>query len=511
MNDIEYILLIVLLFLIAVCMFSYTMNAPVIEEEQLYVSTGVSVVSHTIYTDVVYPHTPYLPLIYAGVYKITGTEYYLLYARLFTFLTILASIVVMYMLGYMITNNFFVSLLAVLMYSFSGVTLHALGYAWNVAPPVVFSLLGVYFFLKVSYGGGVRPLHVFLAGLFIAIAGGIKLYYFAIAVPLIISSLIFPLSYSIFNKIRYSFAPLLAGLIIGLLPALIYYLRDPQLFLINNLELHALQFEWHYENNLLAITGIAAVFSTVRYIAQTVGWQTLVAVGFAAAAGIGLLFLNYKSAGEVYSRYFTNKKPFVLCMILLVTVILAFKPSVFWQHPLAYPFPFLVLFIISIYPALTDRFKKYFVSVFGMAVLFVCIYGIPPTVQHIDEVTSSAGWTPVAYHREAKAITGVVPGTDRIVTVEPLVALEGGRTIYPEFSTGQFAFRVGENLSTGQMPGLRSVSTESLSRWLEIEQPQAVIIPEDSKYYVLFEASIPANGYHKTEDQNGGYSIYIRY
>ncbi len=510
MNDIEYILLALLLLLIAVCMFSYTMNISVMNDEHMYVSAGVLAQSNTMYKDFAYLQMPYLPLIYAGIYKITGTEYYLLYARIFTFLTVFASVVVMYMLGYMVTNNFPLSLMGVLLYSFSEIIIHAMGYAWNAAPPIVFSLLGIYFFLKVSFGGGVKPLHVFFAGLFVAVAGGIKLYYLAMIAPFIISAFLFPASYSFLHKIKYSLAPLLGGFLTGLLPVLYYYINDPQLFLFNNLGFHTLNYEWHLENNFLTAAGTATVYSKLRFIVQVAGWQTIMPVIFAGVIGIILLFFNFKSVRDIFAQFITNKKPFVIGAVLIVTVMSALQPPSLWQHHLAYPFPFIILFIVSIYPALADHFKKIFMSVIAVAVLFVSVYGIPIASLHVQNLTSTDRWTPVGYHHEAQSITHHVPDNNKIATIEPLLVLEGGRMIYPEFSTGHFLFQIGDKLDPGQKERHRTTSMSSLTEWIGYKQPPSIVVPGNYRFYYVFDESIPHDSYYKIEDHTGKYSIYVR-
>lgn len=509
MNDIEYTLLIVILFVIAVCMFSITVNTPVIAEEQMYVSAGVLAQSNTMYKDFAYPQMPYIPLMYAGIYTITGTEYYLLYARIFTFLTMFASVIVMYSIGYMITKNFAFSIAGVLLYSFSEITIHSLGHAWNAAPPVVFSLLGVYFFLKVRFGGGVRPLHVFLAGLFIAVASGMKLFYAAILIPFMISTFIFPPDYSFWRKLQNSFVPLLAGFVTGLLPVLYYYLINQESFLFHNIGFHFINYEWHGKN-MFAFTGdTVPLYSAAGYIVSHSGWLSILPVLVAFVVGVTVMIFNFKSKRDFYSEFISNKRYFTVCGVLIAAFLPVLQPWLLWQHYLAFPFPFIILFLYAVYVVLEDKMRRIFVAAVAVVVLFVVIYAVPAVSDSVQNVSSVKQWTPIQYHNEARSITNKIPRSEKIAAFEPLVALEGGRQLYPEFSSGYLMFHVADRFSDAEREICKTIPLSSFDGWIGDAQPAAIIIPNGYAFYSVPDAIAGAGYYRKIEDENDKFNIYL--
>lgn len=503
-------ILLVAIIIIFICMFSYTVNTYMMNDEQMYVSAGVLAQTDTIYKNFAYLQMPYLPMIYAGIYKITGTEYYLLYARIFSFLSMFASVIVIYLLGYLITKNFVLALMGVLLYSFNEITIHAMGFAWNAAPPVVFSLLAIYFFLRMNDRGEVKPVYVFIAGLCIAIAGGIKLYYLMMILPFIAASLLFPHTYSLKYKIRFSFVPLSVGFGAGLLPALYYFFNDPQVFLFNNLGFHALNYTWHLENEFLTVGSTTTILSKLRYLMQVLGWQTIMPFLFVVLTGIVLLVMHLRSIKTFFVYLISNKDLFVISTVIVVAVISALQPSSLWQHHLAYPFPFKVLFIFSLYKALSDHYKKIFLSIAAIAALLVTVYGFPVASMHVPHMGSIERWTPVRYHNESRYISNYLQDDAAVATIEPLRALEGGLSIYPEFSTGHFLFQVSDMLDTEERTRYRTTSVPSLPDWIREKEPPVVMIPAGHRFQEVFYKSIEHDRYLKIEEVSDSYVIYVR-
>jgi 4-amino-4-deoxy-L-arabinose transferase-like glycosyltransferase len=509
MNCIQYIFLILVLIVIGVCMFSYTMNNSMMNDEHMYVSAGVLAQENTIYQDFAYLQMPYLPLIYSAIYKITGTEYYLLYARLFSFLAVFASVIVIYLLGNLITRSFALSLIGVLLYSFNEIIIHSAGFAWNAAPPLLFSLLGIYFFLKKDEHGVVKPLYLFLAGLGIAIAGGIKLYYLIMIIPYFGASLHFRSTSSWRHTLVYSLLPLSAGFLTGLMPALYYFFSDPELFIFNNLGFHALNYAWHLENNLLTAASTSTLLSKLRYIIQVAGWQTNMPVFFAVTTGLILIVLNYKSIKNVFMILISKRELFVISTIFIIAFISALQPSSLWQHHLAFPFPFVILLIFSSYALLDDMFKKIFLSVAAIAALLVAIYGFPIASLYAQHLTLVERWTPVRFHHESHAITGHLHKKERVATIEPLIALEGGMDIHPEFATGYFLFQVSEKLEEREKVRYITTSLQSLADWIEKEKPAVIIIPVQYRSHNIFYESIMQHTYSEIEKLSDNYSIFV--
>ena len=504
------LILFITLIIVFICLFSYTVNTYIMNDEHMYVSAGVLAQSNTVYKDFAYLQMPYLPLVYAGIYKFTGTDLYLLYARYFSFLTVFASVVIIYLIGYLLTKEFLLALMGVLLYSFNEVLIHSMGFAWNAAPPIVFSLLAVYCYLYGTKRDDVKPLYLFITGLCIALAAGLKLYYITMVIPFVACSIVLPKSFTLGEKLRYSLFPLLFGFTMGLLPALYYFISDPQIFLFNNIGFHKLNYEWHLENNLLTVASTTSLLPKIRYLIQVAGWQTSMPLLIAVPIAIVFVAYNHKSLTRIFTLVYSNVQLFLIVSVLLVSILSVMIPSPLWQHHLAYPFPFIVLLVFTLYNYISLDHKKIYLSVIAIVVLFISIYGFPVVSSYIQHLTDYDRWTPVRFHREAQSITEHIGKDGKIVTIEPLIALEGGRMVYNEFSTGHFLFHVSEILNSQQRELYSTTSLPSLQYWLEEVQPAGIVIPPNYRRVDQFRESIDHTYYFVIENASGNYEIYVR-
>ena len=89
--------------------------------------------------------------------------------------------------------------------------------------------------------------------------------------------------------------------------------------------------------------------------------------------------------------------------------------------------------------------------------------------------------------------TAAPPG--RVLTLAPLTALEAGLPIYPEFSTGPFAWRVARFVAPERRARLRLVSPDELESYLSHDPPAVILLGEDRKGEKLFAAYAAAHGY----------------
>ena len=89
-------------------------------------------------------------------------------------------------------------------------------------------------------------------------------------------------------------------------------------------------------------------------------------------------------------------------------------------------------------------------------------------------------WTGVTLHRNGEQVAALAAPGLPVLTTHPLVALEGGRTIYPELATGEFTWRAGKLLGDEQRTLIRSTSEESFADLLVARPPGAVITESDA-------------------------------
>jgi hypothetical protein len=86
-----------------------------------------------------------------------------------------------------------------------------------------------------------------------------------------------------------------------------------------------------------------------------------------------------------------------------------------------------------------------------------------------------ADWLPIRVHRLGVAVAEEVsPGP--VLALAPIVPLEGGLKIYPEFATGSLTWRVSPSMAAGPRRVYGVVSPEDLPAYLEADPPEAILV-----------------------------------
>ena len=115
-------------------------------------------------------------------------------------------------------------------------------------------------------------------------------------------------------------------------------------------------------------------------------------------------------------------------------------------------------------------------------------------------------WTPIIKHNISEEIARKVPMPKKVLTLAPLLALEGGCDIYDELSAGAIIYRIADYLS----PEERAVTHTVGPKWLRamvdaspisavlvgvepmvfLEKPLKAIVPLDWEETVLTDGSV---------------------
>jgi hypothetical protein len=111
-------------------------------------------------------------------------------------------------------------------------------------------------------------------------------------------------------------------------------------------------------------------------------------------------------------------------------------------------------------------------------VLLSFVFGGRLLFGRVGQVFQSGEWTPTQVRRAARAmrreVGRVAPG-DRVATLSPLYALEGGLSIYPELATGPFCYRLAHLVKPALRRKVRCVSQRELEAFLRRKPPRALI------------------------------------
>ncbi len=483
-------------------LFANGMSKPPTRDEHMYCTAGVLMTQgEAIYRDFSYvSQLPYHPFLLAILYKSLGTTHYLLCARL---VSILCEIGILLVLFFMFRQAFapdrvagtVLGLIGALFYAFNPLVYMANGYAWNHAPVVLCVLIASSLLVKSHtlqkysapvYGG---------IGILLTLACGMRittsLIWGAFAVFLMAGPMI-PKT----QRKRMCLAFFIGTLLTALYPIWIIA-QAPRAFGLNLYAIPRLYGQWlqaHGQtHNKLDVTIIC--LTSLGYFALLVG---------ALWTHISAWYCRVIQTGRNIGPHF------FLMALLAVCVIIAFIPPTMWRQYWAIPVPFIIMSLR--YPVVTlwQQRKQHRHARIALVALLVCM--LVTVLSHVRAIRSEpptwkpSQWAPMKLHRQAARIAAATTTPQQILTLSPLLALEGGCRIYPELSCGSVVYRVGDQLPPHDRMTSHTVGSESLETLLKTSPPSGILVGTEDGLLKGIDASLathaPAHWQHTRIDQN---------
>jgi hypothetical protein len=162
-----------------------------------------------------------------------------------------------------------------------------------------------------------------------------------------------------------------------------------------------------------------------------------------------------------------------------------------------YPFaPFLLLgflYLLSALPADSSRFR--WIASAAACLILMGAWNAHRKYGNVRDLLRPAKWSATAFHLEATDLHRLVP-SGRILTLSPALPLEAGLQIYPELSTGPFAWRVAPFVPTERRPTLHLLAPEDLTARLQNEPPAAILLGIEKTGEEPFLVYAQEHGYH---------------
>lgn len=137
-----------------------------------------------------------------------------------------------------------------------------------------------------------------------------------------------------------------------------------------------------------------------------------------------------------------------------------------------------------------------FGAVYGMAAMFSQGYRVPALLVFVpvvflsmvfgrfgpdkslpllrETISRPGSWIPVKIHVTGERVRSL-SGPGKVLTLAPVVPLEGGAGIYREFASGPFGWRTGHLLSPGERKKYSVVSPGGLAGYLEGDEPAGIL------------------------------------
>ncbi|HMB94858.1 MAG TPA: hypothetical protein VKK61_02340 [Tepidisphaeraceae bacterium] len=437
-------------------------------DEHQFISSGALLARHALipYRDYPYFHMPYLVAIYAALFH--ATDHLLLAARLFS--TACAFLIVL------LVELFIIDLLKPLKYRTrlliqttvliiligNPLFIVTSGRSWNHDLPTLLTLLA---FLMICFGlrnKNSTSWRFISAGALMGLAVGTRLTFAPAAV-------ILPLSLLCINGIDKQNRGRLAGyflfgLIAALLPVGFLFMMAPHQFIFGN-------FKYPFYNTLYRST---EHFATAMNL---LGKAAFVLIGlFSQPATLVLTTLCIASTITM-TRLIKWRSQQMVELQLLFALIAGLLIGTFAPTPLYLQYfytPMVFMILTAAYGMAISPVKTKWIAGFIITALLSLPY-VATNYYPIWRLFSFHNWIPVQVHETGQRIVASA-GHGRVLTLAPIFALEGHAEIYPELSTGPFAWRIAPFVPESEEHALDTLDTDDLDTALSDRPPAIVLV-----------------------------------
>lgn len=482
------------------------LSYPLNRDENLFVTVAANIGNGDIYRDLGYNHLPNLPYLLGLVYEVVGTSNPLLTARFVLIGFWLLAIAAIWKLSRQLSSGMTAFLAASLVLLCNTMLLTGAGtLATNNFIPL--ALVFPAFALLVSgiERESLSTTRLFFAGLIASSAIGFKANYIFIAPFFALAILIAPNVHSIKDKMVRGLLPLAAGGIIAGLPTLAHMLSDPEAFFAHTLsyfmELHP---AYWADADLPKAVGIKdKILLAERMWLGNTSLLALVMVGTMAALATVTNGL----------RALTDWKVIVVAGMALCGFVVSFVPTPSFDHYYVPPLPFLVLLILILAGKIAGEHRRAVTMLMASAAVLCVLNAAPRLAGGLASFGSTGSWDTLRLARDvqgAGATAGLDQG-DRIAALSPVLALEGGYSIYPEFAAGQFVYRVAPYMTDEDRTLYRTTSPAELTRFLDAQQPKAILVNRDEEMEADLAEYARLRGYQRVggPDSGNSFDLYV--
>ena len=445
------------------------MREPLSHDEHQFVASGWLLGAQGLlpYRDFPFHHLPNLALVYAVLGRISPAV--LLNARLLSAAFGLGTAVLIYAyarrelrdLGFW--PGWSAAVAAVAFLVLSPLFQYTNGRAWNHALPTLLTVAALW--VQLAARRSDRPTSWLASGGLLGIAAGARA-----------STLTALLPFALFalgvdrppgeRPARRGLVYFLAGTLAGLAPAVVLAGLAPRHFVYGNL-IYPLQ-NAQYRQLLLHDDAMNLPAKLAYFVDQVLLDPPHLLL---AAAGLWLIWkvlLRPAGAGrrgspETWLSLGTAAALWVGALI----------PTPSWYQYFYAPLPFALLALVSMLRRAAPSPRP----VLAAATLFTVAVVVlrAEIIGQLDLLARPADWLPVRVHRLGVAVAEEV-GAGPVLALAPIVPLEGGLKIYPEFATGSLTWRVSPFMDSGRRREYGVVSPEDLPAFLEAEPPAAVLV-----------------------------------
>lgn len=422
------------------------------------------------YRDYPYFHMPHLIYIHAAAMK--WVPYKLLAARTVSVLCGWGTVLLLAAAGWgmlkalpgrtrcLLVGGFLAAYLCSQLFAYTN------GWAWNHDAAMFCAVAA--FLVQCRAMKSARLWLLAAAGALAGLAIGIRLSYALIVVPMGVWIFVGPTAWTRRGRTAGLALAVLAALT-ALVPALVPWADDPTTFVFGNLGYAELSRRFYANMN----EGYASIPAKFGYLFRK----------FLSDPGNAFLFLTGGYALAVaYWKHRAWRTTLANELGLLFALMPALLIGVWGPTPTQQQYFFMLLPFLALAgmaAAALDcgsglgliRWRRVVI----WAALAPAVIGLPRWYWPVVFAPDVERWTPVQVHRIGEWVRAECGPDARVLTADPLFALEGHMRAYPEYAVGRFIFHVGPWTDPASRGRLKIAYGDDLERMLASRPPDAVL------------------------------------
>ncbi len=483
--------------------------------EHMYIAASLFVLDgRMLYRDFSYLQTPYLPLVYAGLFQFLGIKsYYLLTCKFFCLASLVVSASVLYLLAKRVLQTRVLALSAVVLFLSNSIIVNAASEVSNYALPIALSVIGFYAFVvsiesdRLWWGG-------WIAGVLVAVASGVKLTYAAGIIPFLIVM-------TVHGTVRHQkhidwkrrmtrmLIPFITGLVIGWIP-MFFFMSDMSAFYFNNLGYHNLNTRWREMTGFIGQMSLRSKLDLIRVIAVR---PDVLVVILGIIPGFCSMIRRLQPGRVSRPRVSIAEALAIWTTLVFVPTAMMMTPS----YPQYFAMPLGSLFVLMIYSLRSESFEETILlkRLLPAMVMLVLLSRGPAMMKSIRALTDTGNWSGIYVHDVSREIRQRVDAladsnVRKVATLSPLYVQESNLAIYPELATGPFLYRVGDLLTHEERSRFAAVSPSSLDELFAKEAPIAVLVGHEGPLDDSLIDYAVKNDYRKVELKDRSRELFVK-
>ncbi|MBU2532979.1 MAG: hypothetical protein KKB37_09585 [Alphaproteobacteria bacterium] len=501
-----------------IAVFARIMNYEVRRDEQLYVPPASLLDHQNLYVDFFYNHVPYSAYLFRGATWLLGTDHLLFASRLTVFAGWLVFCAAIAWLTMRLTRSRTLAAFLVLAVLTNDMFLSVTGMtATNNFIPLPFAFIGLGL-VAVSMIEDKPAIGVIIAaGIFLSVSAGLKASAISFIFPLVAALLLLPASQGFGWRLKYYLLPLAVGGLVGAAPVLFLLAQSPELFLAHIVGFHTGPHVAYWQANQGIASDVAMSIADrikLAYLVWFSGANLIVLM-------IALLFAvmaTQRSAGAGSQRRQELEAIATITVAGIFTLAFAFLPKPGFPQYYTPPMVCVLLLLILGYRLLQPDQRSTLKPVLVAASVVLVLANLPRLVQHLPKIAEPDAWTVTTAHNAGLTIRQSMAqhgASGPVATLAPIYALEAGLEVYPEFATGQFAYRTAEFTNENLSKYFRSTSPAKVAELFASRPPAAILVGFEEQLEAPMLRYALAHGYvriddFKLRDRYGAAVLYVR-